>query len=239
MKSRDFLSGILSGIIIGLSLSFLVNLTINLSSTSNSYVDLYQAMPHYEFSTEAISYLEYLDITYKIRPPFYPIEGFNSVREISNPQGYVLLEKPSYDDCVNWYNTGNGLTISAVASQFKVSECSTMIRYVKFVNKKDVVDTQFSLSWRKDYENNTYYEEEGISIKNKINAPIKNYIFIYNQTNTSLISLNFRNCSVIKTYLGQKEIENRHNFFGNTSILAIMFDLNPSEVKELIVRCYH
>lgn len=235
---KNYLWGILSAVIITILSLFVVNFRISFSSTDTSYIDVYRAVPHYEFSNEDTYYVEYLDITYKIKPPFYPF-SFNSVQEIYEPYGYMIRKMPPYDDCVAWNRGIGALTITAITSQFKVSECSTTLEYEKILKKNELVDIYFNSSWRKDYENNTFYEEEGIDIKNKFNKLVKNYIFVYNQSNISQISWNFKNCSTLETFINQKEVDNRHNFFGNSSILAIKFDLSPRETKEVIVRCYH
>ncbi len=226
------------GVIITLLCSFLLNSTITISSESTSYIDLHQAIPHYEFSNENAKYIEYLDIKYKVKPPFY-VFSFNSNQELSKPKGYELLEIPAYGDCVYWNDRGNKLILSAKASQFKVSECSDTLRYVKLIDKKDLVNVYFNSSWRKGSEGDKFYEEEGISISNKFSKPIKNYIFIYDQGNNSQIKKRFKNCSEIRTFINQEEIENRSKFFENSSRIAVKFDLEPRETKELIVRCYN
>ncbi|MCK4808171.1 MAG: hypothetical protein KAS90_00975 [Candidatus Aenigmarchaeota archaeon] len=245
MKSRKkFIFGLITGLIVGSFVSlftvFLSNPILSFSSTTDSYVELYQPIPHYEFSNEEMTYMMYLDRLYKIKPPFYNF-GLNSVQEISKPFGYNnVIEKSPYDDnCADWEDKGDKIKISAKTFQSKVPECSVTLKYVKSVKKGDLVDIYFNLSQKIDYSDGVLYEEEGITIKNRFNIPINNYIFIYNQSNNSQIKWDFKDCNELKIFIDQEEIEYRHNFFKNASILAVKFDLEPREIKELIVRCSH
>ncbi len=234
---KEFISGIVAGIIISFIVAFLLNPTITVSSESQKEINLNQAIPHYEFSKDTTEYVETLSLMYKIKPPFI-VFPFNSKQEIRKPGGYVSLDMPRADDCVTYYDFGGKIEIYALSSQFKVSECSTKFVYARTIDKSELATIFLNASWRRDTELGRSYDEEGISIHNKFDVSINNYIFVYSQNESSQIKKRFKDCTEINVFLDGKKVEYRHNFFENSSILAVKFDLSPLQTREVIIRCY-
>lgn len=239
---RDLIIAVISGSCLTLIGAFLLHPTISILKTSSpSYVDINQVMPHYEFFTNDPSYVEYLEINYKIFPPFFSF-FFNSDATIKFPEGYFLIEKihEYSDECITWKQENNNeLNIHTEKSQFTFPECSATLKFAKTYKKDDIIRTIFNASWRKDFENNRSFEEEGIELINKLSKPIRNYMFIYNQSNTSQLKKRFSECKEMKIFLNQFEYPFRHNYFQNSSIIAIKIDLEPRDHKDVIIRCYN
>lgn len=238
---KNFILGITSGILITIITAFALHPSISITKLdSSSYIDINQPIPHYEFSTNDTPYIEYLDIRYKISPPFYSFD-FNSHGSIPFPEGYFLIQKipENSDECITWdQKTNNELIIYTKQNQFKFPECSAALKFAKNYKKNELLEIYFNVSWRKDWDTDQFYEEEGIGLYNKLNKPVRNYIFIYNQNESSQIKKNFSECKKIKVFLDQMDYRFRYNLFQNSSIIAVKMDLNPNEVKDLIIRCY-
>jgi len=241
--NKQFVIGIISGILLTIFSVFLLNPSLRVSSESSSYVDTNMIVPNYEFSPENMSYIEYLDIKYKVIPPFLSL-GFNSEQSIEFPFGYSVIQKtPSYwTECIVFTQDPrkNGeIILYTTKSQFEYPECSATLRFVKEYKKEEIVDVNFNASWRSDSEGGRFYEEEGIGLFNKLNEKINNYIFIYNQNKTSLIKKRLSECKEIKVFIEQNEYPFRTNFFNNSSIVAVKMNFDSNERKFLILRCYH
>lgn len=239
VKLKDFVSGVIAGVLITVIVAFLSHPTVTVKMDSSSYIDINQSMPHYEFSNNT-PYIEYLDINYKISPPFYSF-GFNSQQTVKFPKGYALIEKiPDYtDECITWMKSGNELIMRTDQNQFKFPECLATLKFVKQHTKEELVKINFNSSWRKDREGDKFYEEEGIGVINKQSKLVKNYVFIYDQNEGSRIEKKFSECNDIKVFLDQEEYPFRTNFFQNSSIIAVKMNLEPKEGKGIIIRCYH
>lgn len=240
-EKKDLIIAVISGCILTIIGAFLLHPTISILKTSSpSYIDINQVMPHYEFFYNEPSYVEYLEINYEIFPPFMSFP-FNSDATIKFPEGYNLLEKiPEYsDECITWkQENSNELIIHTESSQFNFPECSGKLKFTKPYKKDDIIKIYFNASWRNDNENNRSFEEEGIELINKLSKPIRNYVFIYNQSNTSQIKKRFSECKETKVFLNQLEYPFRNNYFQNSSIIAIKIDLEPRDHKDVIIRCY-
>ena len=239
--NKDLIIAVIAGCIITIIGAFLLHPTTSIVKTiSPSYVDMGQLMPHYEFFTKDPSYIEHYEIKYKIFPPFLSFP-FNSDTTIKFPEGYNLFEKipENSDECITWKKGNNNeLIIHTESNQFKFPECSATLMFVKLYEQDNITDTKFNVSWRRDYENNRSFEEEGIELYNKLNKPIRNYMFIYNQSNTSQLK-RFSECKEMKVFVNQLEYPFRYNYFQNSSIIATKIKLEPRDHKDIIIRCYN
>ena len=230
---------ILSGVAIVIIATFFLHPTISITKDSSSYIDINQVLPHYEFSRSDAPYIEHLNINYKILPPFYSF-GFNSYEIINSPKGYNLFQiiPNPQDECVTWAkNVNDELIISTKQNQFESQECSASLTFVKNYTNEELVKIVYNTSWRKDWDGDRFYEEEGIGLINNFDKPVKNYVFIYNHSNTIL--KRFYECEEINVFVDQVVYPFRTNFLQNSSIIAVKMDLEPYEAKQLIVRCYN
>lgn len=221
--------------------ALILNPIIKINESSISIVDLKNPLPHYEFSNNSIDYIEKLSIDYTIKTPF-ALLWINTEKKIVFPRNYKLMNNGigRVPDCIKtngiWHNS---LKIEAISSQFNTPECILKINYFKEIKKSEIIREEYNASWKKDFQENKYYEEDGIGILNLRNFPINNYVFIYNQTISNQISRNLSDCSKIEVYLDDILFIHKENFFNNNGIVAIKLDLGASERKDFILRCYH
>ncbi len=240
MDAKAFLGGIISGIAITILATLLLNITIKVEQERSYYINLNQQLPHYEFTNNDARYIEYMKVVYTIKPPFLLFD-FNSKQTIKKPENYMLLDKePAFDDgCISLAEEGDDLVIKATSNQFKYPECKAILTFIRSLTEPELTRVTFNASWKRDKEENGVYEEEGIAIYNKMDEQIMNYVLVYNQTSTSQLQKKLSDCKTIKVFIDNKESDYRQNFFNNASIIAIKFDMEPRENKNVIIRCYY